>query len=369
MSKTYILSGRRSAVVPRNGAFAHLSIHELSAPVLHAALRDADISANQVGELVVANSLGEGGNPARSISLAAGIPEHVAGLTIDRQCVGGLDALILADALIGSGRHDIAVAGGVESYSRRPIQYRTFADGRDPVEYAQAAFTPWTDRDPDMAEAADRLARQLGITKAQQDTWAIESHKKAVAQDHSKVLLEMVEVAGVAHDPFGRHLTQQHCDRAPVVTGDITAANMAVAADGAAYVVMASETYVKSKGLDAVEFIAGKTVGDVPDVPGLAPVKAIQQVLEIAQIDPKDLTTTEIMEAFAVQAIACQSGANIPPNIVNPGGGALARGHPIGASGAILAVRLFHALQWQNGYGLAAIAAAGGLGTAVVLRG
>ncbi len=368
MTKTYLISARRSAVAPRNGALAGLSLHGLAAPVLRAALHDAGLSPDAVGELIVANALGAGGNPARILALAADVPERVAGLSIDRQCAGGLDALVLADAMIQSGQHHVVVAGGVESYSRRPLRFHTFADGTAPVEYQQAPFTPWPDRDPDMADAADTLARELSIEKSEQDDWAIHSHAKAMAARPANQSDEIVSVAGVTKDSFTRNLTQKHCQRAPIASGSITAANMAVAADGAAFCVMVSEDFVKAHRLPAVQFVAGRTVGGRPDLPGLAPVEAIRHVLNAAALDPTDLTTAEIMEAFAVQAIACQRGAKIPRDIVNPQGGALARGHPIGASGAILAVRLFHDLRRTKGTGLAAIAAAGGLGTAVVLQ-
>ena len=344
MTCSYLIAARRSPIVPRGGALAHLQPHALAAPVLAAALADAGISADQVGELIVSNALGAGGNIARLVALGAGWPQRIAGLSIDRQCAGGLDALTLADALIRSGQHDIVVAGGVESYSRRPLRSHRFADGRPPEPYEQARFTPWPDRDPDMAQAADQLAQDLGISRAAQDDWAMASHAKA------RITPEIVPVAGLDHDPFTRNLTPRHCARAPVVTGTITAANMAVAADGAGFVVMASEAWVAARGINAVGFAGGATLGGDP-----------------LRLTAHDLTAAEIMEAFAVQAIACQQGANIAPEIINTHGGALARGHPVGASGAVLAVRLFHELRSKGGTGLAAIAAAGGIGTAILL--
>lgn len=364
MSRTYVIAARRSPIVPRNGAFANLLIEDMAKPVILAALADAGLSVSDVGELIVSNALGAGGNPARIIALHSGMPTRVAGLSIDRQCAGGLDSLILADAMIKAGLHQVVVAGGAESYSRRPLRYNTFADGRPPVAYEQARFTPWPDRDPDMAQAADRLAQSHGISKAEQDHWAIESHQKAANAD----LPALTPVAGVAQDSFTRVLSQRHCERAPVVSGSITAANMAVAADGAAFVVLASEAFVRAHGLDGVAYLGGNTRGADPELPGLAPIGAIQSVLADARILPADLSSAEVMEAFAVQAIACQRGAQLPSSIVNQRGGALARGHPVGASGAVLAAGLYHQLRQTKGYGVAAIAAAGGLGTAVLLR-
>lgn len=365
MTQTMILAARRSPVAPRNGALQDLAPHQLAAPVITQALQDCGLPPDRVDELVLSNALGAGGNPARIAALAAGLPQRVAGLSIDRQCVGGLDALLLADAMIRAGRHQIIVAGGAESYSRRPLRAQTFSDGRAPAFYDQAPFTPWPDKDPDMARAADQLASSLQIDAAMQDMWAIQSHQKARANDGPDGL---VPLNGLETDPFTRDLTPRHCARAKRVAGTVTAANMAVAADGAAFLVLTSDRVAASLGLGGIKFLGGQTLGGDPTLPGLAPVAAIHEVLKGAGLTPSDITTAEIMEAFAVQAIACQRGADLPEGIVNQRGGALARGHPIGASGAILAVSLFHQLHARPGYGLAAIAAAGGLGTAALFH-
>ena len=364
MPLSYIVAARRSPIAPRNGVFAGLSFAELAKPVITQVLIDAGLSACDVGELIVSNALGAGGNPARIVGLHAGLPVRVAGLSIDRQCAGGLDALVIADAMIRAGQHDVVVAGGVESYSRRPLRSHTFADGSAPQPYDQAPFTPWPDRDPDMAVAADTLAQKLDIPKADQDAWAMQSHAQALAASHP----EITPVAGTVRDTFTRHLTPRHCAKAPTVSGTITAANMAVAADGAAFVVMVSAKLAARLCAQRVAFVAGSTVGRDPELPGLAPIDAINAVLGAADISAANLRHAEVMEAFSVQAIACQQGANIPRSIVNPQGGALAWGHPVGASGAILAARLYHQLCHAKGTGIAAIAAAGGIGTAIALR-
>lgn len=367
MSKSYLLAARRSAVSPRHGAFAALLPHQLAAPVIKALLADAGLAADDVGEVIVSNALGAGGNPARLVALASGLPERIGGLSIDRQCCGGLDALLLADAMIRSGQQDVVIAGGVESYSRRPLRSHTFADGSDPLPYDQAPFTPWPERDPNMAVAADQLAGRLHISRSEQDEWAMDSHAKARAAK-DLVSPEIVPIAGLDHDPFGRKLSPRLCDRSPVIAGSVTSANMCVAADAAAFVLVVSERIAEAFARPLPELVAGATLGGEPDMPGLGPVAAIAASLAKAGLTASGLTVAEIMEAFAVQAIACQRRAGIDRAIVNREGGSLARGHPIGASGAILAVRLFHQMQRRGGIGLAAIAAAGGLGTALIVR-
>lgn len=367
MTTAQIISARRTAVMPRDGAFAALDIHDLAAPVIRAVLADVGLAARDVGELILSNALGAGGNPARRAALASGLPEHVAGLSIDRQCAGGLDAILLARALVQSGQHDIVIAGGAESYSRMPLRSRTFADGRMPEPYTQAPFTPWADRDPDMAEAADALGKSLGISRHDQDVWAMDSHAAAIDWQGRADHPEIAPLLGQTRDAFTRKLSVALCRRAPVISGDITAANMAIAADGAAFCVVVSDQVAQRLGAQSVKIMSGRTCGGDPMRPGLAPIDAIRSALSQAKLAPTDLDAAEIMEAFAVQAIACQQGAGLPRAITNRNGGGLARGHPVGASGAILAVRLFHDLCRNGGTGLAAIAAAGGLGSAVVL--
>ncbi len=347
-----LIAARRTAVVPRGGAFARLSIEELAAPVLIACLADAGIDGAQVDEVILSNALGAGGNPARRVALAAGL--GVAGLSLDRQCAGGLDAILLARALVDSGAAEVVLAGGVESYSRRPLRLATDPKGGPPVAYDQAPFTPWPDRDPDMASAAEALAQRLGITRERQELWAAQSHAKALKSDHSA---EIVPLLGVTCDAFPRQLSPALLARAPVVCGSVTAATAAVAADAAAAVLVVSDRLARGRGL---AILGGATVGGDPMEPGLAPIAAVQRIWH-----GQPLQMAEIMEAYAVQAIAVVDGAGIDPAVVNPGGGGLARGHPVGASGAVLAVRLFHGLM--AGRGLAAIAAAGGIGTALLL--
>lgn len=350
-----LIAARRTAVVPRGGAFARLSLEDLAAPVLIACLADAGIAPHRVDEVILSNALGAGGNPARRVALAAGLRETVAGLTTDRQCAGGLDAILLAKALVDSGAADIVLAGGVESYSRRPLRQKTDPDGGAPVPYDQAPFTPWPDRDPDMAAAAEALARRLGIPRDRQEAWAAHSHAKAVAADPSA---EIVPLNGTVHDAFPRVVTSRLLAKAPILAGSITAATAAVAADAAAVCLIVSDRIARGRGL---ALLGGATLGGNPEEPGLAPVAAIRRIWH-----GERLQQAEIMEAYAVQALAVIDGAGFDPQIVNPGGGGLARGHPIGASGAILAVRLFHGLR--TGRGLAAIAAAGGIGTALLVE-
>ena len=365
MRPAYIVAAYRTAVAPENGAFARLALHDLAAPVIRACLQNCPIPPD---ELILSNALYGGGNPARLAALAAGLPETVAGLSIDRQCAGGLDAILLAARLVQSGAARAVLAGGAESHSRRPLRLRTDADGAAPVAYDRPPFSPWASRDPDLHESAAQLADAMGLTRAAQDEFAVDSHAKArAARDHMR--REIIALAGLDRDAFTRDLSLKTAARAPLITGSLSAANTAIKADAAAFVLVVDQDIAAEfSGISPAQIIGGVTLGAAPETPATAPIAAIEQTLAQAGITADRLACSEVMEAYAVQAIACQNGAGLDPSTMNRGGGALARGHPIGASGAINAVRLFHELQRSSGTGLAAIAAAGGLGTALLLQ-
>lgn len=337
-----IIAAKRSAIVPRGGAFAGREIEDLAAPVIGALLAGFP---QKVDEVICANALGAGGNVTRIIALAAGLG-HVAGLTIDRQCTAGLDAILLARALVDSGAARVVVAGGAESYSRAPQRFR------DGVPYAQARFVPQGWDDPDVAQAADLIAREAGVTRAAQDAYAAQSHAK-----YRVAAGEVVAIDGVARDPAAGRVTAALAARAAPLAGSITAANTALAADGAAFVLVVADDLAAQMASGGLRILRGANVGGDPARPGLAAKAAIDAV------DGSGADLAEVMEAYAVQAMLCSAGLAG----VNIGGGALARGHAIGASGAVLAVRLFYELR-AGQTGVAAIAGAGGIGAAMVVE-
>ncbi|MBS8229150.1 thiolase family protein, partial [Vannielia litorea] len=349
-------------VAPRGGALARIDAPELAAHAARACLADTGLAPSAIDELILANALGAGGNPARVAALAAGLPERVGGLTLDRQCTGGLDALTLAAALVETGRATTVLAGGAESFSRRPLRLATDPDGGAPQPYLRPRFSPDPARDPEMHEAAHALA----IPRAAQDAYTAASHAKALA---APPLPEIAPLKGLEADPYARALSPRLLARAKRLAGDVTAANTAPEADAAALLLVTTEGRARALGLPAVALGPSAMLGGDPTQPGLAPVAAIRAVLAEAGHAAGDLDHIELMEAFAAQALATLEATGLPEACTNPQGGALARGHPIGASGAVLACRLFHALTAPSGpsTGLAAIAAAGGLGSALLL--
>ena len=368
-NSAWIVGAKRTPVAPRHGALRTYELGDLGIAPALACVKEAGMAACEVDTVIAGNSLGAGGNPARHVALALGA-ESAGSLSIDSQCCGGLDALIIATNMIVAGQCDVILAGGVESYSMRPLRQRLRPDRSDPEYYDQAPFTPWPDRDPDMAEAADALAKKLKISRTEQDCWTVESHAKAMAA-RDRIASEIAPVKGssLAHDSYSRNLSLKACSRAPPICGTVSKANASVAADAAAFCLVVSERTAHRLGCsNPVQVVSGCMAGDDPTLPGLAPVEAVRKLLPGAGVNLRDLTVSEVNEAYAVQAIACVRNIGLDPSTVNVGGGSLARGHPIGASGAIIAVRLVHELIQKGGHGLAAIAAAGGLGSAVVLK-
>lgn len=375
MKAAYIIAARRTAVAPRNGAFRAIEAWDLGATVIRAVCADARVEVAAVDEAIFGNALYGGGNPARMAMLAASAPERLPALTVDTQCCAGLDAILLAASRIRAGEADIILAGGLESYSRSPLRLRRpLAPGEATIPYDRPPFAPWPEKDPDPMDAAVALARLRGVSRQAQEAYAAESHRKALAHDPAQDSAEEIApLAGLTRDDFARRLTPALCARLPLLAGDaahgVTTATVAVEADAAAAVLVVSEDAAKRLGAETLLWIVvGQRIGVDPGQPTLAAGAAAARLL--AREGWPDIAAAEIMEAFAVQAMAAIADAGLDPACVNRGGGALSRGHPIGASGAILAVRLFHELAREapGAHGLAAIAAVGGLGAAMLCR-
>ncbi|WP_153771746.1 thiolase family protein [Labrenzia sp. CE80] len=377
-----ILAARRTAVAPRGGAFRALQADELAAPVIEALLADAGVGRQAVDHVIFGNALYGGGNPARLAALRAGLPDRVPSLTLDTQCCSGLDAILMASHLVRSGAARCVIAGGVESYSRAPIRmHRPATRDQEPVPYDRPAFAPFPERDPDLTAAAARLALELGISRQAQADYAVCSHAKALAvrkQAPGPTELVILPEAPLEWDAFARPLTQATALRAPVLAGDrrtgVSAATVAVEADAAAAVLVVEQDFTQDLTPSASRLVRtvildGVSRGGPPEDTARVPIDAMRTLLMRLGKRPEDFECLELMEAYAVQAMATVAALGWPEDRINRSGGALGRGHPIGASGAILAVRLVHELQHEveGAKGLCSIAAAGGLGSALAL--
>jgi acetyl-CoA C-acetyltransferase len=377
-----IASWARSAVVPRNGAFKALHAHDIAAPVLHALLARAGLAAQAVDAVVLGNALGAGGNPARMLALHAGLSQHCAAYTLDTQCCAGLDAVAMGAALIASGQAHVVIAGGAEAWSRSPLRmHRPLQTGDAPVAYERPAFAPTPEQDPDMLLSAARYAAQEGFTRAQQEAYAMQSHARALAHQ-AEIAHEIVPILGITHDVYPRCIDATRAARMPVVartdapqaddTCALSALTISAQADGAALVLLVSAQACAQFKLTAkAKWVAHASVGSAPATPLLAAELAAQQALQRAGFsNAQDMAHVELHDAFAVQGLSFAQGLGLTATQLNPKGGGLSRGHPIGASAAIALVRLLADLTNHHhsaAHGVVAVAGAGGLGSAAVL--
>ncbi len=354
---------------------ADIDVIGLAAPLLAEAARTgrADGAAlGSVDEVVLGNCLGPGGNIARVAALAAGLGEQVPGVTVDRQCGSGLEAVGQAAALIRSGTAGTVLAGGVESVSTAPLRFwPARRPGSEPVRYTRAPFAPAGFPDPSMGEAADALADRMGIGRAEQDRYAQRSHRLAHrAATAGTFDDEIVAVAGLSRDqrPRPGMTAERLATLRPAFSaaGTATAGNSCGISDGAA-VVTVTTTAPGRVGL-LIRGVA--TVGCDPALPGLGAAAAIRKVLSSTGIGVGDIGAVEITEAFATVALATIELTGLPEEIVCTDGGAIGYGHPWGASGAVLLVRLFSRMVRADGpeLGLAACAVGGGLGIAMLVE-
>jgi acetyl-CoA C-acetyltransferase len=368
-----VVAAARTPIGTAGHGLAELTVEQLAAPALDAVLSRGSLDPQHVDEVVLGNCLGPGGNVARVSALAAGLPQTVPALTVDRQCASGLAAVDLAAGLVRGGA-GVVLAGGTESASTAPWRFWPPEAGGEPVRYERAPFAPAPD-DLDMGLANDLLAEEAGVTRERQDAYAARSHRLAAAAREAGVFDdEVVPVAGLTRDERPRAgLTAERLTRLPAAFrpgGTVTAGNACGVSDGAAAVVVVSEDVRRRLGVPGLRVLSSATAGVDPTRPGRGLVPAVRLALERAGTSLDRIDVVELNEAFAGQVLACCDELDLDPDRVCVEGGALALGHPWGASGAVLVVRLFSQLvaRGAGGLGLAAIAAGGGQGVAMVVE-
>jgi acetyl-CoA C-acetyltransferase len=311
---------------------------------------------------------------ARVAALRAGLPDSVPALTVDRQCGSGLAAIVLATSVLRA-ETGFVLAGGVESASTAPWRSWPPEADRGPVRYERAPFAPADLGDPEMGVAADLLAADRGVSRTRQDEYAARSHALAFAtQQAGGLTAEIVPVAGVRLDERPRPgLTVERLARlrpAFRAEGTVTAGSSCGVSDGAAAVALVDATTHRHLAVPGLRVLSTASAGVDPNRPGLGIVPAARLALDRAGLTVDDLDVVELNEAFAGQVLACCDELELAPERVCTQGGALALGHPWGASGAVLVVRLFSQMvrEERGRYGLAAIAVGGGQGVAMVVE-
>lgn len=380
MTEAVIVMAKRTPIGRMGGVLSTLEPEALLAPLIRQLLSETGIADERVDDVIIGNVVGPGGNIARVAALAAGLPVSVPGVTIDRQCGSGLEAINLAARLIQSGAGDIYLAGGVESTSRAPWRMRKPQTLTGvPELYTRAPFTPATYGDPEMGIAAENVARACEISREAQDVYALHSHEKAVrSQQTGRFKQEIVPIqAG------GKWIYEDECPRTdtsldklaqlrPVFLegGTVTAGNACPINDGAALaIIMSAEKCRELKLQPVLHVVDARVVGVDPQYLGLGPVPALRSLLQRQQLTVDDLDVVEFNEAFAAQVLGSLQELGIPLDKVNPAGGALALGHPYGASGAILVTRLCAEMLYKPfKRGVAMLGVGGGLGMATLVE-
>ena len=367
-----VVAALRTPIGTAGGTLSSVTAADLAAPVLAELAR---LAPGPPRDVVLGNCTGPGGDVARVASLTAGLPVDVPALTVDRQCGSGLAALDVAAAMLHAAP-GVVLAGGVESASTAPLR---FWPGDPPRRYERAPFAPEHLGDPDMGLAADLLAEKAGVSRERQDAYAARSHALAAAtRDAGGFDAEVVATTGVTRDERPRAgLTPARLARLrPAFRpadegGTVTAGNACGVNDGAAAVVLVDAATHRRLDVPGLRVLATATAGVDPRAARPRPgAGRSSRRSPPPGIGLDDLDAIELNEAFAGQLLACCDALALDPDRVCVEGGALALGHPWGASGAVLVVRLFSQLvrAGRGRYGLAAIAVGGGQGVAVVVE-
>lgn len=365
-----------------SGSLSAIEPARLAAPLIRRLLAETGLAPEAVDDVILGNAANSAGNLARLAALEAGLPVSVPGMTVDRQCGSGLEAIALAARLVQAGAGRFYLAGGTESSSRAHLRFRPPATpGGEPEPVRRARMAPDSVGDPDMGIAAENVAAHAGISRARQDAFALESHRRAVAAakagqfDDEIVPLE-TPAGTVSRDECPRENTSLDKLAAlkPVFRpdGTVTAGNACPVNDGASVVLVTSLAEARSLGLTVLlEIVDSAAAGVDPNLLGLGPVPAMHKlVARNPGLDAAAIPFVEFNEAFASQVLASLDALGIDPATVNRGGGALALGHPYGASGAILVTRLFAQMREADAgtMALAMMGIGGGMGIATLFR-
>jgi acetyl-CoA C-acetyltransferase len=390
MADAFLLSGARTPIGKHLGAFADVPAPELGAVAVREAISRARVSPAQVDEVILGNVLqaGLGQNPARQAALKAGLPDTIAAFTVNKVCGSGLKAVMLAAQAIRAGDAELIVAGGMENMSRAPYLLQgaragwKFGDQKVVDEMIQdglwCAFECWH-----MGEAAEHIAAKCGVSRAEQDRFALQSQQRAAAAwERNAFAAEIVPVT-VGSGAKAKTVTRDEGLRPETTAealaklrpsfkegGTVTAGNASMLSDGAAALVVGTRKAAERAGTKPLaRIVAYATSGVAPKDIFIAPVSAVRRVLEKAGCRLGDIDLFELNEAFAAQMLACGKELGLDESRVNVNGGAIALGHPIGASGARVLVTLLYAMEARGARrGLAALCLGGGNAVAMVVE-
>ncbi len=388
MEDIVIVDGVRTAIGTLGGSFSDTSVSELGSIVVREVLQRAGLAPEHVDQVILGNV---GGAPedayfARNASLKAGLPIEVPALAVSRACGSGLEAIHNAARWIQAGDAEVVVAGGAENMTRIPYYLRKartgYRYGNDVLEDGVQALLTDPNADMIMGITAENLAAKFELSRQVQDEYALRSQERAAHAieagyfDSQIVPVEVRkgrETVQFAKDEHPRATSMETLGKLRPVfkkDGDVTAGNSSGINDGAAAVIVTTATKAKELGLRPRLRMLSKAVSGVdPTIMGSGPIPASQAALKRANLTVDDMDVIELNEAFASVAAACSLGLNLPLDKTNPNGGAIALGHPVGATGAILTVKVMNELERTGGrYGLVTLCIGGGQGIAAVFE-
>jgi acetyl-CoA C-acetyltransferase len=383
-----VIAAVRTPVGRYGGALAGVRPDDLAAAAIAAAVERSGVDPAEIEDVYLgcANQAGEDNrNVARMAALLAGLPDSVAGVTVNRLCASGLSAVVGAAHAIAAGDGELFVAGGVESMSRAPLVM-----GKPDAAFARGDRTVydttlgWRFPNPrleelfpleSMGETGENVAERWSVSREDQDAFALRSQQRwAAANEAGRFDDELVPVGELARDEHPRPDTS--ADRLAALKpafrggGTVTAGNSSGLNDGAAALVLASEEKARALGVEPLgAFVASAVAGVDPRVMGIGPIPAVRKLLARAGVEATELDVVELNEAFASQSLAVVRELGLDEERVNPNGGAIALGHPLGMSGARLVVTLLHELRRRGGrYGVATMCVGVGQGQAVLFE-
>jgi acetyl-CoA C-acetyltransferase len=381
MPEAYIVDAARTAVGRRKGGFASVHPADFAAHTIRTVVERQDVDPALIDDVILGcldNIGNQAGDIARTAALAAGLPENVPGVTLDRQCGSAQQAVHFAAQAVMSGTADLIVAGGVQKMSQYPI-LSAFGAGEpygatDPWTGSEGWAARYGDQEISQFRGAEMMASQWGLTREDCEAWAYQSHQRAIAAiDAGHFEREITAYAGISIDEGPRRDTtrEKMAELDTLVAGGVlTAAVASQISDGSAALLVASEDAVRRHGLTPRARIHHLSVrGSDPVMMLEAPIPATQHALKRAGMSIDDIDVVEINEAFAPVVLAWNKELGADPARVNPNGGAIALGHPIGCTGARLMTSLLHELERTGGrYGLQTMCEGGGQANVTIIE-
>lgn len=391
MKNVYIIDGARTAFTAFGGSFANVGATELGAATAIEAMKRANVQPNQVDHVIYGNVIHSSENAsylARHIGLHAGVPQEVPALTLNRLCGSGMQAIVTGAQHILLGEAQIVLAGGAENMSQAP--YANFEQRFDGAKMGSLKFQDMlqatlTDQytGSGMGLTAEKLAEQYAISREEQDAFAIESNQRAAQAQQDGIFAEEIVPVEVKTRKGTIIIDKDEHIKPQVTTegmaklrpafkqdGTVTAGNASGINDGAASIVIAGEDAVQNHGLKPLaRIVSWGVVGVDPTIMGIGPVPAIKQALERANLTLDNIDVFEVNEAFAAQFLAVEKELGLNRSKTNIHGGAIALGHPVGASGARVLLSAAYELKRRNEkYAVASLCIGGGQGIAVVIE-